>query len=295
MDGGRPSPRCSARSGLPGGGFGHGYGSMNEPGLAPVPYPLPTLPQGLNPVRDFIPVAAISDLLLSTRRGVRLRRQRLTYPDIKMLVLGGRQPVPPPSGHSRVCAGHWPVPTRSSSTTPTGRRWPGTPTSSSRPPRRSSGPTSAAPETTRCWSRCTQVVQPFADARDDYDTFAALARTLGCRGEVHRGPIVEQWLEHLYGQWRAVRPTRTAATPRRSTTSGREGHYRMRTEDDLILFGDFREDPEKYPLSAPRAGGSRSSPRPSTSFGYDDCAGHPRWYEPEEWLGGHGPSSSRCT
>lgn len=28
--------------GLPGGGFGHGYGSMNEPGLAPVPYPLPT-------------------------------------------------------------------------------------------------------------------------------------------------------------------------------------------------------------------------------------------------------------
>ncbi|MDF2469229.1 MAG: molybdopterin oxidoreductase, partial [Rhodococcus erythropolis] len=22
------------------------------------------------------------------------------------------------------------------------------------------------------------------------------------------------------------------------------------------------------------------------SFGYDDCAGHPRWYEPDEWLGG---------
>ncbi|SIG07464.1 putative biotin sulfoxide reductase BisC [Mycobacteroides abscessus subsp. abscessus] len=32
--------------GLPGGGFGHGYGSMNEPGLAPVSCPLPTFPQG---------------------------------------------------------------------------------------------------------------------------------------------------------------------------------------------------------------------------------------------------------
>ena len=26
--------------------------------------------------------------------------------------------------------------------------------------------------------------------------------------------------------------------------------------------------------------------RRSTAFGYDDCAGHPRWYEPDEWLGG---------
>ena len=29
----------------------------------------------------------------------------------------------------------------------------------------------------------------------------------------------------------------------------------------------------------------RSSPRPSPSFGYDDCPGHPVWIEPREWLG----------
>ena len=50
--------------GLPGGGFGHGYGSMNEPGLAPLRCRLPSLPQGPNPVQTFIPVAAVSDMLL---------------------------------------------------------------------------------------------------------------------------------------------------------------------------------------------------------------------------------------
>ena len=60
--------------GLPGGGFGHGYGSMNEPGLAPLRCGLPRLPQGVNPVTSFIPVAAVSDMLLATRRTVRLQR-----------------------------------------------------------------------------------------------------------------------------------------------------------------------------------------------------------------------------
>ncbi len=46
--------------GLPGGGFGHGYGSMNEPGCRRCAAGLPALPQGPNPVRTFIPVAAVS-------------------------------------------------------------------------------------------------------------------------------------------------------------------------------------------------------------------------------------------
>ena len=67
--------------GLPGGGFGHGYGSMNEPGLAPLRYRLPVLPQGPNPVSTFIPVAAISDMLLHPGEeydynGLRLRLEK---------------------------------------------------------------------------------------------------------------------------------------------------------------------------------------------------------------------------
>ena len=57
------------------------------------------------------------------------------------------------------------------------------------------------------------------------------------------------------------------------------------TEDNLVLFGDFRENPEKYPLSTP-SGKIEIFSETIESFGYDDCAGHPRWYEPDEWLGG---------
>ncbi|WP_328823152.1 molybdopterin-dependent oxidoreductase [Mycobacteroides abscessus] len=78
--------------GLPGGGFGHGYGSMNEPGLAPVSCPLPTFPQGPNPVETFIPVAAISELLLRPGQTLAYNGQTLTLPDIRCVYWAGGNP-----------------------------------------------------------------------------------------------------------------------------------------------------------------------------------------------------------
>ena len=49
--------------GLPGGGFGYGYGSMHRVGNPVTPVPSPTMQAGANPVSDFIPVARVSDLL----------------------------------------------------------------------------------------------------------------------------------------------------------------------------------------------------------------------------------------
>ena len=49
--------------GLPGGGFGLGYGSVQGVG-APIYLGLPSLPQGRNGVDAFIPVARIADMLL---------------------------------------------------------------------------------------------------------------------------------------------------------------------------------------------------------------------------------------
>ena len=51
--------------GLPGGGFGHGYGSMGDVGSTGPAVGLPHFPKGSNAVRSFIPVARVSDMLLS--------------------------------------------------------------------------------------------------------------------------------------------------------------------------------------------------------------------------------------
>jgi biotin/methionine sulfoxide reductase len=62
--------------GLPGGGFGFGYGSME--GLADLrpDAPIPTLLIGQNPVGSFIPVARIADMLLNSRRAIPIQRSR---------------------------------------------------------------------------------------------------------------------------------------------------------------------------------------------------------------------------
>ncbi|MHA4849578.1 molybdopterin-dependent oxidoreductase [Rhodococcus sp. MSC1_016] len=269
--------------GLPGGGFGHGYGSMNEPGLAPVPYPLPTLPQGLNPVPDFIPVAAVSDMLLNPGAPFDYDGQRLTYPDIRMLYWAGGNPFHHHQDLGRLrraLARPETIVVHEPYWTPMARH-----------------ADIVVPSTTsleRDDISCTRndpllvamhaAVHPYADAQDDYDTFSALARRLGAGEKFTEGRSSQQWLEHLYEQWRGF--VRADGGPAPSFDDfWTDGQVRMRTEDDLVLFGDFRADPATHPLATP-SGRIEIFSADIDSFGYADCAGHPRWYEPEEWLGG---------
>ncbi|MES9517561.1 molybdopterin guanine dinucleotide-containing S/N-oxide reductase [Rhodococcus erythropolis] len=269
--------------GLPGGGFGHGYGSMNEPGLAPVPYPLPTLSQGVNPVSDFIPVAAISDLLLSPGEEFDYDGRRLTYPDIRLVYWAGGNPFHHHQDLPRLRRAF----ARPDTIVVHDPYW--------TPMARSAD--IVVPSTTsleRNDLSCTrndpllvamqQVVPPFANSRDDYDTFADLASALGFGEQFTEGRSSQEWIEHLYDQWRPFVDADGGNTPTFEDFWS-DGHYRMRTEDNLVLFGDFREDPEKYPLSTP-SGKIEIFSETIESFGYADCAGHPRWYEPDEWLGG---------
>lgn len=269
--------------GLPGGGFGHGYGSMNEPGLAPVPYPLPTFSQGVNPVSDFIPVAAISDLLLSPGEEFDYDGRRLTYPDIRLVYWAGGNPFHHHQDLPRLRRAF----ARPDTIVVHDPYW--------TPMARSAD--IVVPSTTsleRNDLSCTrndpllvamqQVVPPFANSRDDYDTFADLASSLGFGEQFTEGRSSQEWIEHLYDQWRPFVDADGGNTPTFEDFWS-DGHYRMRTEDNLVLFGDFREDPEKYPLSTP-SGKIEIFSETIESFGYADCAGHPRWYEPDEWLGG---------
>ncbi len=269
--------------GLPGGGFGHGYGSMNEPGLAPVPYPLPTFSQGVNPVSDFIPVAAISDLLLSPGEEFDYDGRRLTYPDIRLVYWAGGNPFHHHQDLPRLRRAF----ARPDTIVVHDPYW--------TPMARSAD--IVVPSTTsleRNDLSCTrndpllvamqQVVPPFANSRDDYDTFADLASALGFGEQFTEGRSSQEWIEHLYDQWRPFVDADGGNTPTFEDFWS-DGHYRMRTEDNLMLFGDFREDPEKYPLSTP-SGKIEIFSETIESFGYADCAGHPRWYEPDEWLGG---------
>ncbi|WP_371842448.1 molybdopterin-dependent oxidoreductase [Rhodococcus triatomae] len=269
--------------GLPGGGFGHGYGSMNEPGLAPVPYPLPTLPQGTNPVPDFIPVAAISDMLLKPGEQFDYDGTRLTYPDIRLVYWAGGNPF---HHHQdlprlrRALARPETIVVHDPYWTPMARH-----------------ADIVVPSTTsleRDDLSCTRndpllvamhaAVPRHANARDDYDVFAEIAYKIGVGHQFTEGRSSRQWLEHLYGQWREFVLADGGDAPDYDEFRAR-GSVRMRTEDDLVLFEDFRENPERNPLRTP-SGKIEIYSKDIAGFGYDDCGPHPQWYEPQEWLGG---------
>ncbi|MBM9837725.1 molybdopterin guanine dinucleotide-containing S/N-oxide reductase [Rhodococcus hoagii] len=271
--------------GLPGGGFGHGYGSMNEPGLAPVPYPLPTLFQGSNPVQDFIPVAAIADLLLHPGEEFDFDGRRLTFPDTRLVYWAGGNPFHHHQDLARLrraLARPDTIVVHEPYWTPMARHADIVVPSTTSLERNDLACTRNDPLLVAMHAAAPR----YADARDDYDTFAALAHRLGFGERFTEGRTAQQWIEHLYEQWRGFVLTDPAHVEAPAFDEfWRRGFVRMRTEDGLSLFSDFRDDPERNPLTTP-SGRIEIFSADIDGFGYDDCAGHARWFEPDEWLGG---------
>jgi biotin/methionine sulfoxide reductase len=126
-----------------------------------------------------------------------------------------------------------------------------------------------------------RLTEPYADSRNDYQTFAALAHRLGFGEEFTQGRTEREWLVHMYDTWAAELDFDVPTFDEFWAL----GHVRLPVEDGLTLLADFRADPERHRLATP-SGRIEIFSQQIESFGYDDCAGHPRWYEPTEWLGG---------
>ncbi|WP_194624358.1 molybdopterin dinucleotide binding domain-containing protein, partial [Mycolicibacterium phlei] len=125
-----------------------------------------------------------------------------------------------------------------------------------------------------------KLAEPYADSRDDYTTFSALADKLGFGERFTEGRTAWEWLAHLYEKWAAGLDF---AVPT-FEEFWEQGSLRLPTEEGLTLLADFRADPVGHRLGTP-SGRIEIFSADIDGFGYDDCAGHPRWFEPDEWLG----------
>ncbi|QRY43703.1 molybdopterin guanine dinucleotide-containing S/N-oxide reductase [Mycolicibacterium boenickei] len=266
--------------GLPGGGFGHGYGSMNEPGLPPLRCGLPALPQGPNPVRTFIPVAAVTDMLLHPGQPFDYNGMQLTYPDIKCVYWAGGNPFHHHQNIPRLRRAlsrvdtivvhdpYWTAMAKHADiVVPSTTAYEREDYSGSR-----NDPLLVA---------MPALAQPYADSRDDYTTFSALAERLGFGPRFTEGRTAREWLAHMYEKWSAGLDFEVPGFDEFWAA----GHVRLPTEPGLTLLADFRADPVGRRLATP-SGRIEIFSAEIDGFGYDDCAGHPRWYEPTEWLGG---------
>jgi biotin/methionine sulfoxide reductase len=269
--------------GLPGAGFGIGYGAMGTKGMRRAPIPLRSVPVGENATRSHIPVARIADMLLAPGETIDFNGKRITYPDIRLVYWGGGNPFHHHQDINRLLQA-WRKPetiiVQDFYWTPAARHADIVLAVAS-PLERN--------DISAGWLDSTvyamrQAIAPVGQAWSDYDIFEALAERLGHGQAFTQGRSEMDWVRYLYDSFR----TQLAAAHTTIPTFEEfwaEGKIEVPLpKEPFVLFADFRRDPVAHRLKTP-SGKIEIFSETIASFGYADCPGHPVWLEPCEWLG----------
>lgn len=269
--------------GLPGGGLGVGYGAVNSIGSAEARFGGPTLPQGNNAVKAFIPVARIADMLLNPGAQISYNGQTLTYPDIRLIYWAGGNPFHHHQNLNRLLEA-WRKPetivVHEQYWTPTAKLadivLPAT--------------TSIERDDIGYATReghliaMKRLVGPVGEARDDYAIFADIAGRLDAGARFTEQLDVRGWLVRLYEEGRQ----RAAATGIDLPAFDAFWEAGLASYGahaaPVVMFDRFRADPATHPLRTP-SGRIEIFSETIAGFGYADCGGHAAWYPPNEWLG----------
>ena len=269
--------------GLPGGGFGYALGIFANHGERQAAVGVPAFPQGRNPVRRFIPVARIADMLLNPGGTVDYDGARLEYPDIRLVYWAGGNPFHHHQdlGRLRRAFGrpdtivvhepYWTATARHADIV-----LPSTVTLE----RNDIGASRNDPRVVAMH----QVLPPYSEARDDFEIFRGLAARDGLEDAFTEGLDADGWVRRLYEELRGSLLAAGAAAPDFEAfweagevalpELGRPGGWLRR----------FREDPAANPLGTP-TGRIEIGSETIASFGYADCPGHPAWLAGDELLG----------
>ena len=270
--------------GLPGGGFGVGYGTTNQIGNDNAKFSGPTLPQGRNPVSAFIPVARITDMLEQPGASFDYNGQRHTYPDIRLIYWAGGNPFHHHQDLNRLLAAWQSKPetivVQEQYWTPTAKLADIVLPATTSLEREDIGYATRE----RYMVAMKQLIEPVGQARDDYSIFGDLAERLGVREAFTEGRDARAWLELLYEEARPRAAQAGAQLPPFEAFWAQGLLDLVQPEAEVVMLQAFRADPQAHPLATP-SGRIELFSEHIASFGYDDCPGHACWLEPIEWLG----------
>jgi biotin/methionine sulfoxide reductase len=269
--------------GLPGGGFGFGYGSMHGQGNPVTVFSAPALSAGPNPTGSFIPVARISDMLLNPGQPYQFDGENRVYPDTRMVYWCGGNPFHHHQDLNRLIEA-W----RRPETIIVNEPWwtataryadivlPATTTLE----RNDIGASSRD----RFIIAMKKAIDPVGDARNDYDIFRTLARGLGFEDKFTEGREEMDWLRHMYEVSRQDAARVGVELPNFDGFWEQGYAESPAPKTPHTVLSKFRDDPAASPLKTPSGKIEIFCDRVA-GFGYDDCPGHPVWMEPIEWLG----------
>lgn len=263
--------------GLPGGGFGLGYGCMNNTGSGRKAFSGPRFSQGQNPVKDFIPVARVADMLLNPGAAFDYNGQQRHYPDIRLVYWAGGNIFHHHQDLNRLLKAwqrpetiivheqFWTAQAKYAdivlpATTALERNDIGSSASD------------------RFMIAMQQAVEPVGESRDDYAILAELSGRLGFADSFTEGRDASGWLRHIYEESRGRAGEFGIQLPDYDQF-WRDGVFEVEyPEQDTVLLQAFRKDPDAHPLPTPSGRIEIFSER-IAGFGYADCPGHPVWLD----------------
>ena len=267
--------------GLPGGGFGVGYGATNMIGNAVPHFRGPTLPKGRNKIDAFIPVARFVDMLESPGADFPYNGTTYQYPDIELVYWAGGNPYHHHQDLNRLIKA-WRKPAtvivHEQFWTATARMADVVLPATTTLERDDIGYSNLE----RFMIAMKRVIDPVGLARDDYDIFSGLAERLGFADTYTEGRTSQQWLRQLYTE---CSDDRIGGSLPEFDAFWEEGLLDLCPKPvPVVMLEAFRNDPKLHPLRTP-SGRIELFSEKLAGFGYSDCAGHAKWFEPVEWLG----------
>jgi len=270
--------------GLPGAGFGFGHAAAEGIGtrwdhpIRPAALPVPP-----NSVQELYPVSRVTDMLLYPGGPCEYDGQTLTYPDIRLVYWCGGNPFHHHQDINRLLEA-W----RRPETIIVHEPWW---TSTARHADIVLPCTTTLERNDFTSGHCDwtlqamhKAVEPFEQARNEYDIFSDLAAALGFKEAFTEGRDELEWLHFLYEKTAAGARTQGVEAPD-FDEFWEKGYWELASfNHPKTLFNAFRDAPQSNPLATP-SGKIEIFSEKIASFAYSSCPGHPTWLEPEEWLG----------
>ncbi|MEM6940946.1 MAG: molybdopterin-dependent oxidoreductase [Pseudomonadota bacterium] len=268
--------------GQPGTGFSFGYGSTTHVGRASRLVSWPSVPQGRNPVDDFIPVARTADMLLNPGQTYRYNGQSRRYPDIRLIYWCGGNPFHHHQDLHKLDRA-WKRPetviVQDHSWTATAR-WADIVLPATSPLEREDIMMNRRDPTLIYMS---PVMERLGEARDDFDIFCGLARALGFEAQMSEGRDAGAWLRALWAQAQGVAQQSGFALPTFEAFKETGRFDVPEADEDRIALKEFVADPEAAPLKT-ETGKITLFNKTIAGFDARGCPGHPTWLQPSETL-----------
>lgn len=266
--------------GLPGGGYTIGYAVNANIGNMERLFQAGSLPQSDNPVRDYLPVAMVSDMLLNPGAVYNHQGETRRFPDTKLVWWAGGNPFHHHQDLNRLRDAFQ----RPETVIVNEMNWTATARHAdivlpiAAPQERMDF---AAGRSDNALVPMPALIPPTGSARVEYDMFCDLATRLGKGEAFGEGRDTDGWLRHIWAQTQERGAQAGVSLPDWDVFIAGGVVEVPDPSPRQVFLAEFRADPEVHPLPTP-SGRIELYSETIAAMDLPDCKGHATWFAPRD-------------